>query len=415
MTSVPESPCPRCGTPPTGCFCSGCGVERVAHRITLKDWLSDLFDSLFSIDGRFRTTLRTLIFRPGILSLHWLQGRRELYASPLRIYIVCSALYFAAVMSVFAIDPDSGEFKPPGIDQHLFDDSGDYQGEKLFHYLKYFAGSEVRVDLTVDRMQRFGSLILIASIPLLALAFYILFRRSGHLYLEHLVFTTHLIALWLLLFTFEALADLLRIPIEPGGVADLVMRNVSWVILALIVLYSAIAVRTFYKQRWLATVAKSIGAFTFYGIFMMGIVMAVREMHIQIWADRHDRYWHVIETFQEDGQVDPAKVHAAIVDYLRLPAGEFSRGPHTRFHVAELLLIANRPQEALELAAEVLVTYPEDPYTLAVAAAASCRMEQPTQAAEFAERHRTAIASASDPDREIAPRHEGLLEKYIEC
>jgi hypothetical protein len=49
---------------------------------------------MFQWDGKLFATFRTLVARPGTLTTEYLAGRRISYLSPLRLYILCSVLYF---------------------------------------------------------------------------------------------------------------------------------------------------------------------------------------------------------------------------------------------------------------------------------------------------------------------------------
>ena len=53
---------------------------------------------VFDIDGRMSLSLRTLLFKPGELTLECARGRRSRYAPPLRLYLVISSLFFRSVL-----------------------------------------------------------------------------------------------------------------------------------------------------------------------------------------------------------------------------------------------------------------------------------------------------------------------------
>ena len=86
--------CLNCGAPLTGPFCSACGQRDVPPYPTTRELAIDAISEFSGWDGRFATTLRTLIRRPGILTLEFLEGRRVRYISPLRLYLSASLVYF---------------------------------------------------------------------------------------------------------------------------------------------------------------------------------------------------------------------------------------------------------------------------------------------------------------------------------
>jgi hypothetical protein len=54
------------------------------------------------LDGKIFQTLRLLLLKPGALTLEFLRGRRASYVSPLRLYLICSLLFFA----IAAVSPE---------------------------------------------------------------------------------------------------------------------------------------------------------------------------------------------------------------------------------------------------------------------------------------------------------------------
>jgi hypothetical protein len=55
------------------------------------------------VDGKTFQTLRLLLFKPGALTVEFLRGRRASYVSPVRLYLICSLLFFA----VAAVAPET--------------------------------------------------------------------------------------------------------------------------------------------------------------------------------------------------------------------------------------------------------------------------------------------------------------------
>ncbi len=59
-----------------------------------------VFD-LFHFDGKFFSTLKYLLFRPGFLSKEHLKGRRASYLHPIRMYVFTSAFFFLIFFNFF--------------------------------------------------------------------------------------------------------------------------------------------------------------------------------------------------------------------------------------------------------------------------------------------------------------------------
>jgi uncharacterized protein DUF3667 len=77
-----------------GPFCSQCGQRDVPPYPSVRELVVDAFWELSGWDGRFASTVRALIRRPGLLTREFLEGRRARYISPLRLYLMCSLVYF---------------------------------------------------------------------------------------------------------------------------------------------------------------------------------------------------------------------------------------------------------------------------------------------------------------------------------
>jgi hypothetical protein len=56
--------------------------------------VGDVFDGLFSLDGRVARTLPALIARPGRVSRLYLEGARARFVPPFRLYIIASLVFF---------------------------------------------------------------------------------------------------------------------------------------------------------------------------------------------------------------------------------------------------------------------------------------------------------------------------------
>ena len=57
----------------------------------------DVVKETFEVDGRAAVTIKTLFRHPGKLTCEFLAGRRRMYTSPLRLYLVISISFFVLV------------------------------------------------------------------------------------------------------------------------------------------------------------------------------------------------------------------------------------------------------------------------------------------------------------------------------
>ena len=86
--------CLNCGTTLRGVFCSACGQRDIPPYPSIRELVIDAFWELSGWDGRFASTVKALVRRPGLLTREFLEGRRARYLSPLRLYLMSSLVYF---------------------------------------------------------------------------------------------------------------------------------------------------------------------------------------------------------------------------------------------------------------------------------------------------------------------------------
>ena len=88
------SRCLNCGAPLSGAFCSECGQRDIPPYPSTRELAVDAISEFSGWDGRLASTFRTLVQKPGLLTLEFLEGRRVRYISPLRLYLTTSLVYF---------------------------------------------------------------------------------------------------------------------------------------------------------------------------------------------------------------------------------------------------------------------------------------------------------------------------------
>ncbi len=96
-TSLPHDQtsqnCPECAAPLVGQYCHRCGEKPPdAHDLTMKHFLHHGLHELTHFDSKIFRTVQALLFRPGLLTVEYLAGRRKRYVLPLRLFLVIFAL-----------------------------------------------------------------------------------------------------------------------------------------------------------------------------------------------------------------------------------------------------------------------------------------------------------------------------------
>ena len=103
-----EKNCLNCGTIVHGRFCHICGQENTEPKETFFGMVAHFFKDITHFDGKFFTTLKDLLFKPGFLSVEYMKGRRMSYLNPVRMYVFTSAIFF---LIFFSLIKPKGAFK----------------------------------------------------------------------------------------------------------------------------------------------------------------------------------------------------------------------------------------------------------------------------------------------------------------
>lgn len=185
--------CANCGTHFAGHYCPHCGQEARIRTPTARKFLNDLAEKYFAIEGRLPLSLKMLFLRPGQMSVDYLEGRRQRYLSPLRLYLAASVLFFVGLSRVPGIDIEIGRsgieittlaLRDASIAAHTGIVAID---ERVARFMLLSLDERSRV--LRDGMIRNAPQALLLLIPLFAGLLAMLYRRR--LYGEHLLFALH--------------------------------------------------------------------------------------------------------------------------------------------------------------------------------------------------------------------------------
>lgn len=93
---IENSACLNCGHPFTGSekFCSYCGQKNSLKKLSLGDFVNNLFSGFFSYDSRFWTTFIPLLTKPGQVSKQYIEGKRARFVNPFQLYLNVSIIFF---------------------------------------------------------------------------------------------------------------------------------------------------------------------------------------------------------------------------------------------------------------------------------------------------------------------------------
>lgn len=102
-----EKVCLNCNAAIHGRFCHVCGQENLEPKESFGHLVTHFLFDLIHFDGKFFSTLKYLLFRPGFLAAEHSRGRRADYLHPIRLYIFVSAFFFLVMFSFYGNEKET--------------------------------------------------------------------------------------------------------------------------------------------------------------------------------------------------------------------------------------------------------------------------------------------------------------------
>jgi hypothetical protein len=97
-----EKVCLNCNTELNGRYCHVCGQENLEPKESFWHLTTHFVYDVTHFDGKFFSTLKYLLFKPGFLPLEYSRGKRQSYLHPIRMYVFTSAIFFVIFLSFIA-------------------------------------------------------------------------------------------------------------------------------------------------------------------------------------------------------------------------------------------------------------------------------------------------------------------------
>jgi len=319
--NVAVARCGNCGVALLGTYCSDCGQEDRTIRRPFWRILNQLFHAVFELDGRVYRSLYFLYTRPGFLSTEYLNGRRERYTPPLRMFLVLSISFFLIVSiagtfgNIFLDEADfnvalaSGEPEAESLQQSNqpirdliageTDDEDltelDFSPQEVrafleqleFSFLPAATGERLKefvLDQTTDNYVEmredplgffrdfigesleYVTIFILVMMPLLALVQWVLFIFKGRYYVEHFILTLHNHSFLIVSTYLLALTGIVsgQFPALEGFIGWVDFIIVMW---ALIYLY--LSLKFFYRSGYIYSGLAFVVASTIYGYLIV--------------------------------------------------------------------------------------------------------------------------------------------------
>jgi len=214
----PAGACHNCHAPVSEKFCGQCGQPSHVHVASAQEFIHHFVGHYIAAEGKLWGTLMALLFRPGLLTLEFVRGRRGRYIDPLRLLLTISLLAFLALkgltyLSVHSTEKPAIQAQQTAADAHKQAQPLSLTGRVLFavfeasspkfadNFAKYRAmRDEAQAEKLWNTWLAAGPTIILCLIPIVAAILKLLHVGTGWRYGEHLVFSLHLQAVALLVF-----------------------------------------------------------------------------------------------------------------------------------------------------------------------------------------------------------------------
>jgi hypothetical protein len=297
VVDAPDSPwatvCQNCGAALGGRFCAECGQRAIPPHPTVRELAGDAWGELVGWDGKFLRTVRLLVSRPGELTRAAIEGRRARYITPVRLYLICSVLYFVVSAAVplpegnLTFDVGVGvDASPPTREDAAFEKVMRQGVDSLTPDERALVEAEIASQPSFFRpmvravvadfagfRQRLGEILpraLFLLVPVLAAVLAVFYRRRH--YPEHLYAALHLQTF---VFLVATVAGLTRFTGWVAGMGTVTIVAVPVIVVA----HTMMAQRRVYAESWPKTAVKAVAVAALYGA-----LWALASLGAAIWA-----------------------------------------------------------------------------------------------------------------------------------
>lgn len=170
--------CVNCGRELSPDFntCPGCGQKTSIHRFTLPHFLHEFFHAFTHADRGAFVLLRELAVRPGVVLQEYIvEGKRKKYFNPFTLLIII--LGFSVFMN--------SVFHPYQKNNAMIDKQ--IQTAETAEKKAIFQHISKKMNEVNEFLEKKTNIVIFFTVPVMALAFWLVFKGKGFNYAEHLV------------------------------------------------------------------------------------------------------------------------------------------------------------------------------------------------------------------------------------
>lgn len=239
--------CKNCNAPVNGNYCEVCGQAANTKRINLSYLLTQI--QFIYLDHGLFFTLKRLFTKPGEMIKGYLAGKRVQYFKPFSLVFILATVY--TVLSLW-------------FDARIQVEVLSYEAENNLNLVMMRKYQEF--------IYSYFAYILLFSLPALALSTFLVFRKNGYNYAEHLTINTYASAGQIVLYILTLFTKFFMSVIN-GQVLAIIITSVYavWVY-----------VMVFKRSSWIKCLFKSIFAVILQTVFVVLIMSIVCLLYLII-------------------------------------------------------------------------------------------------------------------------------------
>lgn len=283
-----EKTCLNCNAQIHGRFCHVCGQENTDPRESVWSIISHFFNDITHFDGKFFITAGRLLSKPGFLPLEYIRGRRASYLYPIRLYVFTSAVFFIIFYAVvspainksdsqFSVNFGASDYVSPidtikvkspyktvaaydSVQLKLPEDERDgwltrkLKQRNIERVNKYSGKDSMMFSGLANNFIHTFPYLLFISLPVCALFLQLLFiTNRNNVYAGHIIFLVYLYV-----FTFIILLLYFGLESLQSAVHSKWLNFIEFLLFGYLGVYSLLAMKTYYSERWGSTIFKFI-------------------------------------------------------------------------------------------------------------------------------------------------------------
>jgi hypothetical protein len=294
-----EAICRNCGTQTIGRHCHVCGQSVFAgQEQPILQFISNLLENAFALDGKVLLTLRRLLFKPGFLSAEYRLGRIVRYVLPVKLFWMSSLIFFALLFSQdLNTNENASEQKGETLEQTTTSTAGnatitdveniatpvkEAEKQERKHNVRIMeikvgdTEANVPAEQVRNYFKTYAPYVTFLFIPIFALLLQLLFWRKKYFYISHLVFAVHFHAFLWVMCSLLLISDILLPNFEFHK-----LLNLNFFFLP--GLYLMFAIYRFYqpKRKWTA-IWKAVVVTLLYVILIIAFLVGVSLLVVKI-------------------------------------------------------------------------------------------------------------------------------------